>query len=97
MQDCGTRLPNRFVYVRGGNAGALLASCVVRTLSFGNGQLVLSADGSVAEVQHPDGHRPMLLQEGAATPDGVLHGAAQQWGKGFVISDAGSFDSTLLG
>lgn len=33
----------------------------------------------------------MLLAEGADTPDGVFHGTAQRWGKGFIIADQGSF------
>ena len=49
-------------------------------------------DGAVVSVIHPD--RPgssYLLGEDPDAPEAVFHEPAFRWGKGFVITDAGSF------
>ncbi len=60
-----------------------------RRFAFGAGQLWVSSDGAVRSVMHPDGRRPMLLEENPGSPEARMHSSAQRWGKGFVITDRG--------
>ncbi|HEX3813529.1 MAG TPA: hypothetical protein VHX59_11865 [Mycobacteriales bacterium] len=55
---------------------------------FGKGAVSCADDGTVIRVSHPDhGAMSFLLDE---TPDGDFHQPPFRWGKGFLITDAGS-------
>ncbi|MFF0270858.1 hypothetical protein [Kribbella sp. NPDC004536] len=56
----------------------------MESFEFGPGKVQLFDDGAVARVLHPDGRRLLL-------DDGVLHDSLHAWGKGFVITDRGSY------
>ncbi|NUR99496.1 MAG: hypothetical protein HOV67_30090, partial [Kribbellaceae bacterium] len=57
---------------------------MVESFDFGPGTVQLFDVGAVAQVVHPDGRRLLL-------DDGVLHDSLHAWGKGFVITDRGSY------
>ncbi|HZX04161.1 hypothetical protein [Kribbella sp.] len=56
----------------------------MESFDFGRGTVQVADDGAVAQVLHPDG-RHVLLDEG------VVHDSLHAWGKGFVITDRGSY------
>lgn len=56
----------------------------MESFDVGPGTVELFDDGAVAQVVHPDGRRLLL-------DDGVLHDSLHAWGKGFVITDRGSY------
>jgi hypothetical protein len=51
------------------------------------GWVGLADDGSVVAVEHPVGHRSMLLNEQGPGLERRMHSAARRWGKGFMTSD----------
>ncbi|GAB2607200.1 hypothetical protein [Kribbella endophytica] len=55
------------------------------TFAVGAGQVEVGDDGAVSAVQHPVRGHSMLLS------DGAWHDPTHHWGKGFVITSAGSY------
>jgi len=61
-----------------------------RSFALGGGSVLVSAEGAVVAVRHPDGVRPMLLEEGGDGVEAAMHDPTRRWGTGFVITDRGS-------
>ncbi|GAA1573175.1 DUF5695 domain-containing protein [Kribbella hippodromi] len=56
----------------------------MESFEFGSGSVQVADDGAVAQVLHPDGRRVLL-------DEGVVHDSLHAWGKGFVITDRGTY------
>jgi len=62
-----------------------------RWFAFGSGGVLVGDDGAVVEVRPPEGDHSMLLGEDSGAPEAVMHEPSYRWGKGFVITDQGSY------
>ncbi|RCK67988.1 hypothetical protein DT076_18695 [Desertihabitans brevis] len=58
-----------------------------RTFPFGAGAVEMAEDGSVRAVRHPSTGHSVLLVEDADGVEGMVHGPAHRWGKGFAVLD----------
>ena len=61
-----------------------------RSFPFGGGSVLVGEEGAVVAVRHPDGVRPMLLEESGDGVEAGMHDPTRRWGTGFVVTDAGS-------
>ncbi len=60
-----------------------------RRFRFGDGAVLVTADGAVAAVPHPTRGHSMLLEEDPGVLEARMHEPSRRWGKGFVITGAG--------